>query len=178
MLRDRSIAPWLLLLSACGLGEGILSPKTVFLPANPPPRPLSPRRTEEVQLFINERPAAAFVEIGVITSQGGTTEEAYWALRQRGGELGCEGLIYGGSADRVVQDGGSVPGHRATCIVYRDPAAAPPRRAAPPEPALDTRYTVECQAPIAAWRAEKDLGKKTILYRDLSESCRAQVSTR
>jgi hypothetical protein len=125
------------LLTACGI-------KTEYIPLNASPRPMQPRRPEEVEMFTTSRPDRPFIEVGTIEVQqekynSSTAAEIMNALRVEGAQRGCEGLIvFGDNDSMVVESSGSkgnvhsttLKGYRATCIVYKTMVAS----AAPPPP--------------------------------------------
>lgn len=121
--------------SACGTGA-------FFHPMNTPPRPMSPRSVESVQL-ITTAAQQPYVEVGRIEAQQvsnwsmGGSEAIFAAARQRGAEVGCDAIVVTGE---VQESKTTLPGVHATCIVYKDPSVSPPR---PPPAAASPDATRE-----------------------------------
>jgi hypothetical protein len=121
-----------------------------YSPMNNPPHAMQPRPPEAVQVFMESRPKEDFVEVGLFEAQARASglaaddrAEVLAKMRERAGEMGCDGLIIAGSDDKVegyVSHGeGSTttyPGYRASCIVFTGaPAPAAPPPVAPAAPA-------------------------------------------
>jgi len=119
-----------------GLGGLVLAGCATFVEAtalNPPPRALTPRPPESVEIFASSPPARPYVDVASLDvhqteySAGG---EALMleTLRARAGEMGCDALFITGTSrhegdpDLFFLDPDSRSVH-ATCIVYPDPAA-------------------------------------------------------
>ena len=125
----------LLATAACGAS-------TTFAPTNPSPRQLYPRTTESVQIFSSQPPSRPYVEIGIIQgSQGSSffaagdqTPEIISQMRVEAAEIGCDGLIINGNANRRSNDlDGRVhttQGFWGSCIVFQD-GATPPSQVPP-----------------------------------------------
>ena len=109
-------------------------------PLNPPAQTPPMRGPDEVTVYMTKAPERAYDEAYIIRSDAGNSRDALSAMRKRAGELGCDGLVISGSADRVVStpDGrgnASVSmreGYIGSCIIFRTPAAPD---VAPPAPA-------------------------------------------
>lgn len=144
-MRPRRLAP---LLFSLALGCGV---NVNYVPLNKPPRPMSPRAPESVDLYTTSRPARPHVDVGMIEAQ---QESAYSQaspaeivanMRASAAGAGCDGLVLMGGNDTVV-GGGSVQsgtgsswtatlkGYRGTCIVYTREVAAPLAAATPAPP--------------------------------------------
>jgi hypothetical protein len=112
---------------------------------NPAPHPLKAREAAAVEVFTTGPPTRPFVEVALIEARQAGFDEApvFGELRSRAGVIGCEGLVLLGSNDSVVgsivstlpsAEGSFISGYtetlhgyRATCIVWKDDAAAPAR---------------------------------------------------
>lgn len=127
--------------------------KLQYSALNPPPRPLSPRAPDSVEVFMSARPTRPFVDVGLfeieqMTPGSGGTDAMIAKVRARAANLGCDALIIGEPSERVqsvtgqhfgtVQSQGPsygtyqgmssssvnvVRGHRAVCAVYTDAPA-------------------------------------------------------
>jgi hypothetical protein len=100
---------------------------------NTPPRPLSQRSTEDVEVFSGSPPVKAHVDLALIEayqSNGkGVLAELLAAIREKAGEMGCDAIVITGASERPsgnksLLDPGS---HQmlATCIVYLPPGPGP-----------------------------------------------------
>jgi hypothetical protein len=94
-----------------------------YVPLNPPPHSIKVRDPATVRMFTS-RPGRPFVDVGEIQSRPGLpsadgTPEIYAKMRQKAGELGCDGLVLLG-----VQGSGAGL-FRASCIVFSDAEKAP-----------------------------------------------------
>lgn len=95
-------------------------------PLNPPPYAMNARQPDEVQVFVTRAPEAPYQEIYLIRSDADNSENAMRAMRERAAELGCDGIVITGNADRVVstpdaRGNASVAmreGFLASCIVF------------------------------------------------------------
>jgi hypothetical protein len=98
-----------------------------FTRLNDPPRPMTSRPPESVEIFQYARAVRPMTELGVLeVRNAGDPARALNRLRAEAGRIGCDGLllIHG---DIVVhgQQAFESPPNRATCFVYY-PAPAPP----------------------------------------------------
>lgn len=94
---------------------------------NPSPRPMHPRPPDSVVVYSSGRPAQAYAEVGVLISRQSSEfsmadlQDIIDEMRETAAEIGCDGLIIQGGADKVVSfDGTSstLEGVRGTCIVF------------------------------------------------------------
>jgi hypothetical protein len=152
------------LLLAAGCGTSIQATAI-----NPSPYPLAARPPMSVELFTSGPPARPYVDVALLEAEATSslstdrTPEMLSALRARGAQLGCDGIVLGGMSSRdpslgdaetwLVEHPRGRNGVYATCIVYTAPpmvsaraaptaaaapAAPPPEAAAPhPVPAQD-----------------------------------------
>ena len=145
-----------LLLASAAAGCGI---DVQYVQTNTPPRAMSPRPAQQVEVFASARPKRSFQEVGLIEVQqeGANYDDAaeiIGRLREEAGLHGCDGLVMLGANDATSvsgsanQSGGFVSsrtlkGYRASCIVYTDaaqpapclPEPTAPKPAAPSTPA-------------------------------------------
>jgi hypothetical protein len=116
----------LALVAACGT-------TTSFTPTNTPPRPMSARAPETVEVFTSGQPDRPYVEVGMLEAQQSSEfssdnmSEIVSALRTEAAKKGCDGLIVTGSNDAVtgnVTDGDgyttTLKGYRGACIMFKD----------------------------------------------------------
>ena len=91
-----------LLVALAGCGRMIHSD---FVRTRPGPHPTTPRPPETVEVFIAERPARPFTEIGFVEVQEArgryTSSELVAELRARAGQEGCDAVIFLGDNDAV-----------------------------------------------------------------------------
>jgi hypothetical protein len=94
---------------------------------NRPTKAMTPRPAEDVELFLTKAPPTDYREVYLLRSEGANTDEALRLMREKAGELGCDGLVIAGKADRVVgtpntATGGTTvstrEGYVASCIVF------------------------------------------------------------
>ena len=125
--------------AAVGCGTSIAT-----MPLNTPPHALRPRSPEQVEVFVGKSPTRDFVEVAMIDAQQETYSvddepEVLWKMRQRAGEIGCDGLMIVGPDDAVVGDKNytwTEKGFRGACLVWMDdPWKSPTGNAAPAPPA-------------------------------------------
>lgn len=113
-----------LLSSLCACGTAIRQ-----TPVNSPPIPMAPRAAAAVEVFTSGAPARPHVDVALLEAQpesafsGSVNAEVIEQLRQRAGELGCDGLVL-----MTIQDSARfrIPHAEltATCIVYTPVATA------------------------------------------------------
>jgi len=103
-----------------------------YMPLNAPPRPMSARPIDTVEVFTTQRPSRPFVEVGMLEARQASAysvDSSSKVLRElvnAAARRGCDAVVLMGSSDSVVgssnQYGGSVKtlhGYRATCVVYQ-----------------------------------------------------------
>jgi hypothetical protein len=136
----REALSFLLLAAVVGCGTTVQ-----FTPTNPPPRPLTSRPAESVQVFTASRPDQPFVEVGLLEAQQSSAlsldqrPDVMQKMRVEAARMGCDGIILLGANDQVQGSidpkyGGSVntlQGYRATCIMFKQAAGAAVPAAAP-----------------------------------------------
>lgn len=100
---------------------------------NTPPRQMYPRSPLSVDVFSSAMPTRPYMDIGILEAQQSSAlsqdqlPEIINALKEKAGELGCDGIVLNDSAN-WVKASHLVKGFRATCILYTDklqPAPAP-----------------------------------------------------
>jgi hypothetical protein len=139
-------------LAACGT-------RLVVTNTNTPPRAMTPRSPESVQVFSTSPPPAPYVEVALIEAR---QQSEYSVdrenvvidkLRKKAGEMGCDGLVMTGSADSVVGSSDdksgyvrTLKGYKATCIVFTGEAPAS-KDAAPTGPRCIPNETRACIGP-------------------------------
>lgn len=133
-------SPLLLLVASTAFVWGC-GTRVSFTPTNTPPRAMTPRSPDSVQIFTTQSPDRPYVEVGVIEAQQASAystadeTEVVAKLRESAAKQGCDALIITGSADKVVGSGytsnGSgtssvttLRGFRGTCILFKDATAA------------------------------------------------------
>jgi hypothetical protein len=89
-------------------------------PLNFPPRALTPRRADQVEMFMTELPKRPYAEVALI--QGSRMPVS--RMRDCAGELGCDALYVEATHSRGI------------CLVYTDPAEAPGTKPPPPPSGL------------------------------------------
>lgn len=114
------------LLTGCGL-------TTSYTPTNAPPRAMTPRPLESVQIFTASKPTRKFVEVGIVTSRPtgsmslSQTGDVLTGLRMKGAEVGCDAVLVTGT--RSDSYGSAVGGNvtvnekqefQAACLVYTE----------------------------------------------------------
>lgn len=125
----------LALLLAVGCGTSIQT-----TPINPAPRPLAPRPPASVELFTSGAPPRAHVDVAFLEAEESSsfsthrTPEMLNKLRERGAQMGCDGIVIGGLSSRdpgvtdtetwLVSNPKGRKGIYATCIVYTEPPVA------------------------------------------------------
>jgi hypothetical protein len=112
-----------LLLAAAGCGTFVTA-----TPLNPPPRPLTPRGFESIQVYSSAPPSRPYIDVALLeveqthdlNQQG--TDLMIQRLREQAGTMGCDAVVIGGMRERGREtnafDSGSTTLH-ATCIVYK-----------------------------------------------------------
>jgi hypothetical protein len=124
----RALLPTLVLLTLCACGT-----RVSYIPTNSPPRALSARSPQSVEVFSSQRPSRAYVEVGLIETQQesmySTDEPAvvFGRMREEAARQGCDAVIVLGSNDayeaNANQYGGSgrtLRGYRGACIVWTE----------------------------------------------------------
>lgn len=117
----------LLVLASTGCGT-----RVEYTPTNTPPRPLTPRAPESVEVITVSQSTRPFVEVAILEARQESgfsldaPPEVIAKLRKEAGQRGCDAIVMTGSADEVqgstMRGTGStetLKGYRATCIVYR-----------------------------------------------------------
>ena len=112
---------------------------------NAPPRALSPRPVDAVEVYSSSPPAQAHVDVALIQANqinGMNAElpEMIAKLREKAAQMGCDAIFISGASERAGAPGDAHlfdPGSHlllATCIAYREPSPIPARSAvtAPP----------------------------------------------
>lgn len=133
-----------------------------FLATNTPPRPMTPRTPESVELITAGPPQRPFVEVGTIDARQrsvyslDSSQDVLIKVRQSAAEVGCDAVLVTGSNNDLVATSSSVganvkvlQGFHAACLMYKDAPAAPPAAAAPP-PAAPAAAAPPPAAPPAA----------------------------
>ncbi len=125
----RKLALLVVLVTACGTN---IKATTI----NPSPRPMYSRPAETVELFTSGAPAdRKHVDVAYLEAEQDSelswddTPEFLKALRERGAQMGCDGVVVGSPTNRVTAglDGdtpANIKGVVATCIMFIDPADA------------------------------------------------------
>jgi hypothetical protein len=120
-----------LLLSAAAVALCACGVSVTYTQMNSPPRPMKPRAGAAVELFMTQRPARPFVEVGMLEARQESTAfsdafDLLTALRDEAGKRGCEAIIVTGESDKVVGAVSStgamaatLKGYRAVCIVFQ-----------------------------------------------------------
>lgn len=125
-----------LLVLVGGCGTAI---KTTTLNASP--RPMQPRPPETVELYTSGAPARGHVDVALIEAEEQSslsvadTGDMLRKLRAKGGQMGCDAVVVGGSSSRdpglrdaetwIAEDPKGRRGFYATCIMYNAPPARP-----------------------------------------------------
>lgn len=138
----------LFVLAACG-------PKVTMVKTNPPPRPMSARGADAVEIYTTKLPSRPYVEVAVFSASKGKAEDHMDALRGEAASYGCDALVFtvmphqstvtttsaSGQPGELPQTGTgtAVGSSSATCVVWTEPgpAAGPapvPAAAEPPTP--------------------------------------------
>jgi hypothetical protein len=123
-------------------------------PLSAPPRPLTPKSPEQVEVFTSGRPTKPYRDIALMQMEEASVyaskseAEILRRLRAMAAQRGCDGLVVLGQSGNVQTSingdyARTLRGLRATCIVYETPppqqaaapAPAPPRESAPASPA-------------------------------------------
>jgi hypothetical protein len=104
------------------------------------PRPLAPRRPEDVELFVVTPPARPHTDIGLYQVTAGIDASDATAMIQRlrteAAARGCDAILVTSIDHQASED--IAPNVQASCIIYNQPAvqaAATPALAAPAPPA-------------------------------------------
>jgi hypothetical protein len=124
MRRSSSAVALLVVISSCTTTSGS------YTQLNPPPRKLSARPPEQVELFSSGPPQRPHVDVGLITIEEGsldpaTPERLVGMLREVAGEHGCDAVVVAPPSSKSYNDQ-SYKVYSGTCVVYRD--AAPDAR--------------------------------------------------
>jgi hypothetical protein len=117
------------LLLAAGCGTSITATQV-----NAPPRPMGPRPAATVEMFTSGAPAKPHVDVALLEAEEASslsthgTAEMLNKLRERGAQMGCDGIVVGGMSSRdpgltdkeswLVDRPRGRKGIFATCIVY------------------------------------------------------------
>jgi hypothetical protein len=124
----RNLALLVVLVTACGT--------TIKATAiNPSPRPMYSRPADTVELFTSGAPAdRKHVDVAYLEAEQDSeyswddTPEFLKALRERGAQMGCDGVVVGSPTNRITTDladhPANIKGIVATCIMFIDPADA------------------------------------------------------
>ena len=132
MRPSSSLVALLLLIAGCGT-----SIKTTTLNASP--RAMQPRPPETVELYTSGPPARGHVDVALIEAEESSslsvadTGDMLRKLREKGGQMGCDAVVVGGSSSRdpglrdaetwIAEDPKGRKGFYATCIMYSAPPA-------------------------------------------------------
>lgn len=98
-----------------------------------PPRALSPRSGDSVEVFSSGPPSRAHVDLALIeatqqsSSSDGGTAELVAQMRSKAGELGCDALVISDAVSRADSLNNLLTGQNTdrkglvgTCVVYSD----------------------------------------------------------
>jgi hypothetical protein len=146
---------------ACALGGcGTFVQATAL---NAPPRPLSPRPADAVEVYSSSPPAKAHVDVALIQADqinGMNAElpEMIAKIREKAGQMGCDAIFISGASERAGAGGDAHlidPGSHlllATCIAYLEPAPIPVQRTvsvpAPPPSAAPVAVSFVVSSPV------------------------------
>lgn len=161
---------WIAVAALCTFIAGC-GAKISYTPIRSAPGPMNPRPADSVEVFTTALPNRPYVEVAMMEAQGksiyANQSGLIAELRKAAGEHGCDGVVMGGSSDRVRgssgPQGGSVhtiKGYKATCIVFTGAtaaASAPPPPAQPPAQACTPNETKLCYGPGACKGAQSCL---------------------
>ena len=75
------------------VGAAACGPSLDVVMTNPAPRPLVARASAQVELYTTRAPDRPYVEVAVITASRGRAHQHLDALREKGGELGCDAVV-------------------------------------------------------------------------------------
>jgi hypothetical protein len=120
---------WLLLVAACGTSISTM-------PTNRPIRAMVPRDAMAVEMFTSGNPQRPYIEVAYIEArqQSGYSLDALLDvmnnMRGSAAQLGCDGLIIGGTNNTVINSSTTLRGYRGTCIQWVD---VPVTTAPPPQ---------------------------------------------
>jgi hypothetical protein len=104
---------------------------------NAPPRPLTPRPADAVEVYSSSPPAKAHVDVAIIQADQinrmseAELPEMIAKLREKAGEMGCDAIFISGASERAGASGDAHlfdPGSHllmATCIEYLEPNPLP-----------------------------------------------------
>lgn len=135
-LLDCITAAGLLLSGACV----DLSTLIAYNPTAPPPREMRPRPWKQVE-FRTSAPKEPYTAVGTVEIADNTKDRprvVMQAMMERAGQAGCDGVIWLGKTEAVVQQEGNVlpmgdfwvtgpgfteklEGYRMSCFVYNSP---------------------------------------------------------
>ncbi|HEX3854770.1 MAG TPA: hypothetical protein VHW01_27605 [Polyangiaceae bacterium] len=115
---------------------------------NAPPRALTPRPADAVEVYSSSPPAKAHLDVALIQADqiNGTNAqlpEMVAKLREKAGQMGCDAIFISGASERAGAPGDAHlfdPGSHlllATCVAYLEPTPIPAHSAvtvAPPAP--------------------------------------------
>ena len=98
-----------------------------YAPLSPPPRPLSPRPAEKVEVFAITPPTRPHTNLRLLQIvQGAANDhgipEMIASLRQRAAEIGCDAILGTSIDNQAGRD--HHPSIQAGCIVYKEAAAS------------------------------------------------------
>jgi hypothetical protein len=156
--RGMSISSWLAVSIVALTGCGTFISET---PVNRPPRLLSPRPAETVEIFTSSPPVTPHVDVALLEVEqthglnARGTAIMLTSLRERAGELGCDAVFIGGFSEHTgappgdglhLLDPGSTKLH-ATCIAYTARAVSAEHEAASASATAAQRPTVFRPAP-------------------------------
>ncbi len=119
----------ILTLGAAACGSSV---KTIAI--NPAPHAMTPRPPETVEMFTSGPPQRPYVDVALMEAEEESsfsthkTPEMLTALRERGAQMGCDAIVFGGMSSRdpnlgdtetwLNDDAKGRKGIYATCIVY------------------------------------------------------------
>jgi hypothetical protein len=109
------------------------------VPLNPPPRPLTPRTYDAVEVFSSAPPARPHVDVALLkVDQSNTLDDQprelmIQRLREQAGAMGCDAVFLGATQELAPPDlfSSGARTMAATCIVYTLPGD---RGVVPPPP--------------------------------------------
>jgi hypothetical protein len=148
LLNDLDMKLFVALVLAAGCGASVNS-----TPINMAPHPMAPRPPATVELYTSGPPARPHVDVALLEVEESSsvsladTSEMMNELRNRGAQMGCDGIVLGSSSTRdpglgdaeswIAKNPRGRKGFTATCIAYttddmpvaQAPEAAPPAAA-------------------------------------------------
>jgi hypothetical protein len=112
-----------------------------------PPRPLAPRRPEDVELFVVTPPARPHTDIGLYQITAGvdasSSTEMIQRLRTEAAARGCDAILVTSVDHQASEE--TAPNVQASCVIYNQPVV--PAAAAPAPPAATATQVPGAPAP-------------------------------